>query len=133
MEGALEALKQQCQLKPAKSFAEVETGFHEVIGLKNLKTKYGDKICVEFDEYVMFLPERIKMNEKCVDEMNAYVEGDKGKLFMNFIGRHGDKKNGAVLLDFEKADFNAVDESSDDSPPSTPTPAQRPPKQLRKK
>lgn len=123
MEKALEALKKQCQIKPIKSFKDLSIGFHEVVGVEIVETEFGKKVRVELGDSIMFLPERIKMSPEEVKELCEYATGSTGKLFLNYMGRNGEKKNSAILLDFEKMDMNSLTQDVFSTSPPPPTQA----------
>lgn len=128
MDSALENLKKKCLIKEAKSFADLDLGFHEILSLRNCKTKFGMKVCIELEDFVMFLPERVKIGEQLVEELNEYALSGKGKLYLNYMGKNGTQANSAVLLDFEKMDFNPQDAFNNAvaAAPPRPPPSQSP-------
>lgn len=136
MDAVFEKLRKQCLVKPTKSFKDLEVGCHEVFAIKNCKTIHGRKICIEFEEFVMFTPERVRMSNDELEILQEYVQEGKGRLFLNYIGKNGDKPTGMVCLDFERMDFDPLydDMVSPPPPPPTPTPVRSAPSiQYRKK
>lgn len=121
MDTALGKLKESCAIKPTTNFDELSCGFHTVVGIKSLDTKFGKKIRAELEDAYIFLPGRINISKEQAEELHEFAIGGSGRLFMNYMGKSGDKKNSAILLDFEKMELDSTtkDAFDDDEPPSS--------------
>lgn len=120
---AIEALKTACQVKPVVSFDTLLIGDYQITSFKRVQTKFGDRIRLELQEYIVYLPPRFSHNltDEIVNELNTSI------VIMTFRGKDPVSKN-RLLLDFD------VIETSDSNElvarpaiPPTPPPSPQPP------
>lgn len=92
---AIDILKANCVGPPTKSFKDLEPGEYPVSRFRVVKTPFGNSVCMEVEDCVMFLPERFvkKMDAKVIKSLNA------SNVVMSFKG-YDKEKNGRLMLDF---------------------------------
>lgn len=122
---SIHALKLVCTGKPYTSFSKLPVGDYVVEKFEKRKSpKYGDRIRVELQNEVVYLPERFNavMTPQAIAELNAST------VIMSFKGRV-EESNNFILLDFDVIDIDELNilAATQPSPPPPPPPPPQPP------
>lgn len=88
------------EFPPAKSFKDLEKGEYKVKEFRLIKTKYGNRLTVHFEDFFVWLPPRFSAvitKFEQVDELN--VKAMKSNYFMQFNGKDENRK-GYLIISF---------------------------------
>lgn len=98
---ALEKLKTACLKKRAyRSFNILPPGEYIVGEFKKIQTKYGPRLRILIDDYLMLLPERCILDDADIEELNS------APCVLVYGGKNPAEKN-RLILDFHDVDYIA--------------------------
>lgn len=72
--------------KPYHGLPKLERGYHEIVGFRQSKGKYGDSVIAELKFEIIYLPQYIveQLDRKDIEQLNKCEE----RLYLFFGGRH---------------------------------------------
>lgn len=93
---AISILKNACSGKPFKSFKNLSHGDYLVNNFQRVNTTYGDRLRVELDDCIMYLPERFTsyITDTHLTDLSTAT------VIMSYSGKDPNSQN-RLLLDFE--------------------------------